>query len=78
VLLHLTSAFGETGQAVTIIENFFGLVNDQVVTLPTRRVSSLVSATQRFNRYDETDVEETSDTFAALDTHNREIATRTL
>ncbi|MCA1574159.1 MAG: hypothetical protein LC770_06395 [Acidobacteria bacterium] len=52
------------------IENFFGLVNDQVVTLPTpERVSSLdfeqlsdsIAMTKQM-------LEETSDTFAALDT----------
>src|SRR6266705_921597 len=57
------------------IENFFGLVNDQVVTLPTpERVSSLdfeqlsdsIALTKQM-------LEETSDTFAALDTHNREL-----
>src|SRR6266850_21791 len=57
------------------IENFFGLVNDQVVTLPTpERVSSLdfeqlsdsIAMTKQM-------LEETSDTFAALDSHNREI-----
>ncbi len=56
------------------IENFFGLVNDQVVTLPTpERVSSLdfeqlsdsIAMTKQM-------LEETSDTFAALDTHNRD------
>ena len=57
------------------IENFFGLVNDQVVTLPTpERVSSLdfeqlsdsIALTKQM-------LEETSDTFAALDSHNRDI-----
>jgi len=57
------------------IENFFGLVNDQVVTLPTpERVSALdfeqlsdsIAMTKQM-------LEETSDTFAALDTHNRDI-----
>ena len=57
------------------IENFFGLVNDQVVTLPTpERVSSLdfeqlsdsIAMTKQM-------LEETSDTFAALDSHNRDI-----
>ena len=57
------------------IENFFGLVNDQVVTLPTpERVSSLdfeqlsdsIAMTKQM-------LEETSDTFAALDTHNRDV-----
>jgi hypothetical protein len=58
------------------IENFFGLVNDQVVTLPTpERVSSLdfeqlsdsIAMTKQM-------LEETSDTFAALDSHNRDMA----
>src|SRR6202140_853889 len=57
------------------IENFFGLVNDQVVTLPTpERVSALdfeqlsdsIAMTKQM-------LEETLDTFAALDTHNRSI-----
>jgi hypothetical protein len=57
------------------IENFFGLVNDQVVALPTpERVSSLdfeqlsdsIAMTKQM-------LEETSDTFAALDSHNRQI-----
>jgi hypothetical protein len=57
------------------IENFFGLVNDQVVTLPTpERVSSLdfeqlsdsIAMTKEM-------LEETSDTFAALDSHNRDM-----
>src|SRR6266536_2918688 len=57
------------------IENFFGLVNDQVVTLPTpERVSSInfeelsdsIAMTKQM-------LEETSDTFSALDSHNREI-----
>src|SRR3982750_2399232 len=57
------------------IENFFGLVNDQVVTLPTpERVSSLdfeqlsdsIAMTKQM-------LEDTSDTFAALDNHNRDI-----
>ncbi|MGH9871349.1 MAG: hypothetical protein ACRD9S_02655 [Pyrinomonadaceae bacterium] len=57
------------------IENFFGLVNDQVVTLPTpERVSALdfeqlsdsIAMTKQM-------LEETSDTFAALDSHNRDV-----
>lgn len=57
------------------IENFFGLVNDQVVTLPTpERVSSLdfeqlsdsIAMTKQM-------LEETSDIMGALDSHNREI-----
>jgi hypothetical protein len=55
------------------IENFFGLVNDQVVTLPTpERVSSLdfeqlsdsIAMTKQM-------LEETSDVMGALDEHNR-------
>src|SRR5881409_3798076 len=57
------------------IENFFGLVNDQVVTLPTpERVSSLhfeelsdsIALTRQM-------LEETSDTFGMLDNQNREL-----
>ena len=57
------------------IENFFGLVNDQVVTLPTpERVSSLdfeqlsdsIAMTKQM-------LEETSDAVGALDMHNREL-----
>jgi hypothetical protein len=57
------------------IENFFGLVNDQVVTLPTpERVSSLdfeqlsdsIAMTKQM-------LEETSDVMGVLDNHNREI-----
>jgi len=57
------------------IENFFGLVNDQVVTLPTpERVSSLdfeqlsdsIAMTKEM-------LEETSDVMGVLDKHNREI-----
>jgi hypothetical protein len=57
------------------IENFFGLVNDQVVTLPTpERVSSLdfeqlsdsIAMTKQM-------LEDTSDIMGALDSHNREI-----
>jgi hypothetical protein len=57
------------------IENFFGLVNDQVVTLPTpERVSSLdfeqlsdsIAMTKQM-------LEETSDVMGVLDSHNREL-----
>lgn len=57
------------------IENFFGLVNDQVVTLPTpERVSSLdfeqlsdsIAMTKQM-------LEETSDIMGALDSHNRDV-----
>jgi len=57
------------------IENFFGLVNDQVVTLPTpERVSALhfeelsdsIAMTRQM-------LEETADTFGMLDNQNREL-----
>lgn len=57
------------------IENFFGLVNDQVVTLPTpERVSALdfeqlsdsIAMTKQM-------LEETSDMMGTLDSHNREL-----
>lgn len=57
------------------IENFFGLVNDQVVTLPTpERVSMLnfeelsdsIAMTRQM-------LEETADTFGMLDNQNREL-----
>lgn len=57
------------------IENFFGLVNDQIVTLPTpERVSSLdfeqlsdsIAMTRQM-------LEDTSDVMGALDQHNRDI-----
>jgi hypothetical protein len=57
------------------IENFFGLVNDQIVTLPTpERVSSLdfeqlsdsIAMTRQM-------LEDTSDVMGALDQHNRNL-----
>ncbi len=57
------------------IENFFGLVNDQIVTLPTpERVSSLdfeqlsdsIAMTKQM-------LDATSDAIGALDTHNRDM-----
>src|SRR5439155_486677 len=57
------------------VENFFGLVNDQVVTLPTpERVSALhfeelsdsIAMTRQM-------LEETADTFGMLDHQNREL-----
>ena len=75
-------AFNELERSVKLvegqlqsIENFFGLVNDQVVTLPTpERVSALdfeqlsdsIAMTKQM-------LEETSDAIGALDTHNREL-----
>jgi hypothetical protein len=57
------------------IENFFGLVNDQVVTLPTpERVSSLDFEQLRDSFAMKKQIlEETSDTFAALDSNNRDM-----
>ena len=82
ILKRRVAAFNDIERSVKLvegqlqsIENFFGLVNDQVVTLPTpERVSSLdfeqlsdsIAMTKQM-------LEETSDTFAALDTHNRDI-----
>src|SRR3982750_4334370 len=82
ILKRRVAAFNDLERSVKLvegqlqsIENFFGLVNDQVVTLPTpERVSALdfeqlsdsIAMTKQM-------LEETSDTFAALDTHNREI-----
>jgi hypothetical protein len=57
------------------IENFFGLVNDQVVTLPTpERVSALhfeelsdsIAMTRQM-------LEETADTYGLLDNQHREL-----
>jgi hypothetical protein len=82
ILKRRIAAFNDIERSVKLvegqlqsIENFFGLVNDQVVTLPTpERVSSLdfeqlsdsIAMTKQM-------LEETSDTFAALDNHNRDI-----
>src|SRR5713226_8227026 len=82
ILKRRVAAFNDLERSVRLvegqlqsIENFFGLVNDQVVTLPTpERVSALdfeqlsdsIALTKQM-------LEETSDTFAALDTHNRDI-----
>ncbi|MEJ7655192.1 MAG: hypothetical protein WKH64_18580 [Chloroflexia bacterium] len=82
ILKRRLAAFNELDRSVKLvegqlqsIENFFGLVNDQVVTLPTpERVSSLdfeqlsdsIAMTKQM-------LEETSDMIGALDNHNREI-----
>src|SRR5918998_4971105 len=81
ILKRRLAAFGDLERSVKLvegqlqsIENFFGLVNDQVVTLPTpERVSSLdfeqlsdsIAMTKQM-------LEETSDVMGVLDTHNRE------
>ncbi|MGH9897553.1 MAG: hypothetical protein ACRD63_03920 [Pyrinomonadaceae bacterium] len=82
ILRRRIAAFDELERSVALvegqlqsIENFFGLVNDQVVTLPTpERVSALdfeqlsdsISMTKQM-------LEETSDAIGALDSHNREL-----
>lgn len=82
ILKRRLTAFGELERSVKLvegqlqsIENFFGLVNDQVVTLPTpERVTSLdfeqlsdsIAMTKQM-------LEETSDVMGTLDTHNREL-----
>src|ERR671913_2131724 len=80
ILKRRLAAFGDLERSVKLvegqlqsIENFFGLVNDQVVTLPTpERVSALdfeqlsdsIAMTRQM-------LEETSDVMGALDEHNR-------
>jgi hypothetical protein len=82
ILKRRVAAFNDLQRSVKLvegqlqsIENFFGLVNDQVVTLPTpERVSALdfeqlsdsIAMTRQM-------LEETSDTFGQLDSHNRAI-----
>ena len=82
ILKRRVAAFNDLERSVKLvegqlqsIENFFGLVNDQVVTLPTpERVSALdfeqlsdsIAMTKQM-------LEETSDMMGSLDSHNREI-----
>src|SRR5438309_12084618 len=82
ILKRRVAAFNDLERSVKLvegqlqsIENFFGLVNDQVVALPTpERVSALdfeqlsdsIAMTKQM-------LEETSDTFGTLDSHNREL-----
>lgn len=82
ILKRRVAAFHDLERSVRIvegqlqsIENFFGLVNDQVVTLPTpERVSALhfeelsdsIAMTRQM-------LEETADTFGMLDNQNREL-----
>jgi hypothetical protein len=81
ILKRRLAAFGDLERSVKLvegqlqsIENFFGLVNDQVVTLPTpERVSALdfeqlsdsIAMTKQM-------LEETSDVIGTLDDHNRQ------
>lgn len=82
ILKRRVAAFDEVERSVKLvegqlqsIENFFGLVNDQVVTLPTpERVSALdfeqlsdsIAMTKQM-------LEETSDVIGSLDNHNRSL-----
>ena len=82
ILKRRVAAFNDLERSVRLvegqlqsIENFFGLVNDQVVTLPTpERVSALhfeelsdsIAMTKQM-------LEETADTFGMLDNQNREL-----
>lgn len=82
ILKRRLAAFSDLDRSVKLvegqlqsIENFFGLVNDQVVTLPTpERVSQLdfeqlsdsIAMTKQM-------LEETSDVMGALDEHNRQV-----
>lgn len=82
ILRRRVAAFNDLERSVKLvegqlqsIENFFGLVNDQVVTLPTpERVSALdfeqlsdsIAMTKQM-------LEETSDMMGSLDSHNREL-----
>lgn len=82
ILKRRVAAFNDLDRSVRLvegqlqsIENFFGLVNDQVVTLPTpERVSSLhfeqlsdsIALTRQM-------LEETADTFGMLDNQSREL-----
>ncbi len=82
ILKRRVAAFDELERSVKLvegqlqsIENFFGLVNDQIVTLPTpERVSSLdfeqlsdsIAMTKQM-------LDATSDAIGALDTHNRDM-----
>src|SRR5687767_7372169 len=82
ILKRRVAAFNDIEKSVELvegqlqsIENFFGLVNDQVVTLPTPERVSMLDFEQLSDSIAMTKqmLEETSDTFAALDSHNRQI-----
>ncbi|GAC1399018.1 MAG: hypothetical protein NVSMB56_13960 [Pyrinomonadaceae bacterium] len=82
ILKRRVAAFDEVERSVRLvegqlqsIENFFGLVNDQVVTLPTAErvvaldfesLSDSIAMTKQM-------LEETSDVVGALDNHNRSV-----
>lgn len=82
ILKRRVAAFNDLERSVKLvegqlqsIENFFGLVNDQVITLPTPERVSALDFEQLSDSIQMTKqmLEETSDTFGALDSHNREI-----
>src|SRR5687768_6882460 len=82
ILKRRVAAFNDIERSVKLVEGqlrssetFFGLVNDQLVTLPTPERASTLDFEQLSGSIAMTKqmLEETSDTFAALDTHNREI-----
>ena len=80
ILKRRVAAFDDLERSVKLvegqlqsIENFFGLVNDQVVTLPTPEQVSALDFEQLSDSIAMTKqmLEETSDTFGTLDSHNR-------
>ena len=82
ILKRRIAAFNDLERSVKLvegqlqsIENFFGLVNDQVVTLPTPESVSALDFEQLSDSIAMTKqmLEETSDTFGALDSHNRDL-----
>lgn len=82
ILRRRMTAFDELERSVALvegqlqsIENFFGLVNDQVVTLPTPELVSALDFEQLSDSISMTKqmLEETSDAVGALDHHNREL-----
>ncbi|MBA2731910.1 MAG: hypothetical protein H0U54_03340 [Acidobacteria bacterium] len=82
ILKRRIAAFNDLERSVKLvegqlqsIENFFGLVNDQVVTLPTPERVSALDFEQLSDSIEMTKqmLEETSVTFGALDSHNRDL-----
>lgn len=82
ILKRRTNAFSDLERSVKLvegqlqsIENFFGLVNDQVVTLPTPERVSALDFEQLSDSIQMTKqmLEETSDITGTLDMHNRAI-----
>lgn len=82
ILKRRLSAFSELEKSVKLveaqlqsIENFFSLVNDQVVTLPTPERVSALDFEQLSDSIEMTKqmLEDTGDALTSLDSHNREI-----